>query len=86
MRAVSFSTKDDCMSTSEPSTIAPTIPMAEPWDDMEAVPPLARAPRGSHRSYLKFDRGALACRGCRHHDVPGIADDRRGTAGGERGK
>jgi cell division transport system permease protein len=35
------------MSTSEPSTIAPTTTMAEPWDDMEAVPPLARAPRGA---------------------------------------
>jgi cell division transport system permease protein len=46
MRAVSFSTKGDCMSTTEPSTIEPTTTMVEPWDDMEAVPPLARPPRG----------------------------------------
>src|SRR5580693_783744 len=47
MRAASYSMKDDCMSMTEPSGTRPAPPMAEPWDDMEAVPPLARAPRGS---------------------------------------
>jgi cell division transport system permease protein len=47
MRAASFFMKDDCMSMTERSATGPVPTMAEPWDDMEAVPPLARAPRGS---------------------------------------
>src|SRR3984957_11374874 len=47
MRAASYSMKDDCMSMTEQSGTGPAPAMAEPWDDMEVVPPLARAPRGS---------------------------------------
>ena len=56
--------------------------MAEPWDDFEAVAPLALAPPAATADRAQeLDRRPLAGRGRRHHDVPRLADDRRRDAG-----
>ena len=45
--------------------------MAEPWDDFEAVAPLALAlPRRDADRPQQLDRRPLAGRRRRHHDLP----------------